>query len=548
MAESIDYRKVVKQKEEEQGDLTVRMDEDKDLLHLKEYAMMDAKGKAVPDIVNVTLNRPAVFAANVISALGSTTEQRTVETEDKNLDTDYIEDFQKAAMRSANDRLQLQGRLHINPFFDEQSCIRGRGCARVLFRIGEEGLLIPDITPWDTRYVTYEMGEAGLKWAAYKTKRTKDMIEAEYEYVIEGKTADVIDVWDMEHNEVWIGGEIVFQQPHPYGFTPVVYQIVPLGSMLADEDSLAHQGESIFFLIRHVIPELNRLVSIMQTLNLKSVKPPMVVKVKGSKKVEDPDALTAMATATSVEPDEKIEPINFGDAQRSAQLAYGMLDKAMQEGSLSSFDLGTFTQPMSAIALIEIGEGRDQIFLPRLRTKAWLNEALTEMFTQQVIMLGGTIELGTRGQKRQFQVSKLDGEYETTYQYFVKSPKIDAGRYSLAAAAGNLISERTKRETILQLEDPEGEERQLKYEEAELLSPAIKINRTIEALVEMGKSFEAELMSAEMGVNLEQMLSGETTQEVKPQKEKEPTQVAPMFSGGGATRPQPPPAEQRELE
>lgn len=541
------YFDLVKEKEGELSDLYKRMDNDKDLLHLKRYVMTDAKGRSIPDIVSITLNRPAVFAANVISALASTSEQRTVETEDKNLDVDYIEDFQKAAMRSANDRLQMQGRLHLNPFFDEQACIRGRGCARVLFRIGEEGLLIPDITPWDTRYVTYDMGEGGLKWAAYKTKRTKDMIEMEYDIVILEKAADVIDVWDEEHNEVWIAGKLEFQQPHTFGFTPVVYQIVPLGSMLADEDSLAHQGESIFFLIRHVIPELNRLASIMQTLNLKSVKPPMKVKVKGGKKVEDPDALTAMASATSIEPEEDIAPIDFGDAQRSAQLAYGMLDKAMQEGSLSSFDLGTFTQPMSAIALIEIGEGRDQIFLPRLKTKAWLNEALTEMFTQQVIMLGGTIELGTRGQKRQFQVSKLDAEYETTYQYFVKSPKIDAGRYSLAAAAGNLISEKTKRETILQLEDPEGEERQLKYEEAELLSPAIKINRTIEALVDLGKSFEAELMSAEMGVNLEQMLRGEVAQEVKPTKEKEPTQVAPMFGGGGATRPQPPPEEQREL-
>ena len=545
-----DYLTLVKQKEEELDDLYTRMDKDADLLHLKKYTMTDAKGRGVPDIVNVTLNRPAVFAANVISALGSTTEQRTVETEDKNLDVDYIEDFQKAAMRSANDRLQMQGRLHLNPLFLEQACIRGRGCARVLFRIGEEGLLIPDITPWDTRYVSYEMGVDGLKWAAYKTKRTKDMIEAEYGIVIGAKAADVIDIWDAEQNEVWIAGRLELSQAHPYEFTPVVYQVVPLGSMLADEDNIIYEGESIFFLIRQVIPELNRLASIMQTLNLKSVKPPMKVKVKGSKQVEDADALTAMSTATSIEPEEDIAPIDFGDAQRSAQLAYGMLDKAMQEGSLSSFDLGTFTQPMSAIALIEIGEGRDQVFLPRLQLKAWLNEALTEMFTQQVIMLGGTIELGTRGHKRDFQTSKLDGKYETTYQYFVKSPKIDAGRYSLAAAAGNLISERTKRETILQLEDPEGEERQLKYEEAELLSPAVKMNRIIKSLLDLNRedaTLEAELMSAEMGVNLEQMLRGEVGQEVKPKEEKEPTQVVPMFGGGGATRPQPPPAEQQEL-
>ena len=92
---------------------------------------------------------------------------------------------------------------------------------------------------------------------------------------------------------------------------------------------------------------------------------------------------------------------------------------------------------------------------------------------------------------------------------------------------------------------------ELKYEEAELLSPAVKMNRIIKSLLDLNRedaTLEAELMSAEMGVNLEQMLRGEVGQEVKPEREKEPTQVVPMFGGGeGAKRPQPPPTEQKEL-
>lgn len=535
------YSILVKQKEDEQSELYTRMNEDKDLLYLTKYIMKDADDKKVPDIVNVTLNRPALFMANVLSALGKTTEQIVVESEVKDFDTAYIEDFVRAGFGAANELRIRRGQPQLNPFFDEQACARGREAARVLFRM-ENGVLIPDITPWDTRYVTYEVGKEGLNWAAYKTERSRALIEAEYDIVVNSKAATVLDVWDAEHNEVWIGGAKRFEQEHTYGFTPIVIRVVTLGSMLADADSMAHQGESLFFLIRGVVPELNRLISIMQTLNLKTVKKPMKAKLRGKGPPPEYGDVTDMGTITRIEPDEDILPIDFGDAQRSANIAYGMLDKAIQEGSLSSFDLGTFTQPMSAIALIEIGEGRDQIFAPRLGARGMMNQQIADMFTEQVIQMGGNVELGTKGHKRSFSTSKLKGEYEVVFQYFIKSPRIDAGLYSLAAAAGNLIPDKAKREEILQREDPDGDVAQLRWEEAERLSPAIKMNRIVKSLVEQGEDLEAELLSAEMGMTLKQMLAGEVAQMPKPEEEDLPTQVVPML-GGRATMPKPPEEE-----
>lgn len=539
-----DYLTLVKQKEDELSELHTRMDEDKDLQYGKKYVMKDADNKhAIPDIVNVTLNRPALFMANVLSALGKTTEQIVVESEVKDFDTAYVEDFVRAGFATANEKLIKQGRPQINPFFDEQFCTRGRGAARVLFR-DEDGVLIPDITPWDSRYVTYEVGKDGLDWGAYKTRRSRAAIEAEYGISVEDKTGVVLDVWDAEHNEIWIDEKKEFEQGHKFGFTPIVIRVVTLGSMLADADALAHQGESLFFLIRGVVPELNRLLSIMQTLNLKTVKKPMKAKLKGKGQPPEYEDVTDMGTITRIEPDEDIAPIDFGDALRAANLAYGMLDKAIQEGSLSSFDLGTFTQPMSAVALIEIGEGRDQIFTPRLGARGMMNQQIADMFTEQVIQMGGNIELGTKGHKRSFSTSKLKGEYEVTFQYFVKSPRIDAGLYSLAAAAGNLIPDKAKREEILQREDPDGDVAQLRWEEAERLSPGIKMNRIVKSLAGQGEDLEAEILSAEMGMTLKQMLAGEVAQMPKPEEEDLPTQVVPMFGGGGATKPQPPPVEE----
>lgn len=537
-----DYFELVQQKEDERSELIARMEEDKDLLYLKKYIMTDVKNRAVKDIVNVTLNRPALFAANVMSALGKTTEQIVVDSEVKDFDAAEVEDFVRAGFAAANERLVKQGRPQLNPFLDEQFCIRGRGATLVVFQM-VNGVLIPDIIPWDSRYVTYEVGADGLEWAAYKTERSRAAIEAEYGISIKDKSGKVLNVWDMEHNEVWVAEERVVDQKHTFDFTPVVIRVVTLGSMLADADAMAHQGESLFFLIRGIIPELNRLVSIMQTLNLKTIKKPMKVKMKGKGEAPPYDEIADAGQTVRMEPDEDIAPIDFGDAQRSANIAYQMLDKAIQEGSLSSFDLGTFTQPMSAVALIEIGEGRDQIFAPRLGARGMMNQQIADMFTEQVIQMGGNIELGTKGHKRSFSTSKLKGEYEVVFQYFIKSPRIDAGLYSLAAAAGNLIPDKAKREEILQREDPDGDVAQLRWEEAERISPGIKINRIVKSLAEQGEDLEAEILSAEMGVSLKQMLAGEVGQVPKPEEEDLPTQVVPMFGGGKETMPKPPEEE-----
>ena len=512
----MNYSERVDEREKELNLLRVRQDADRDLLYLTRYVMKDAKNKAIADIINVTLPKLATFAKNVIAAMGSTSEQIIVESPNPSFDTYYVESFQKAFFKENDRGLRQRGMFPLNPFFDEQICIRGGMSARCVPQ-KVNGILIPNIHPWDFRFVTWENDADGLEYAAYgqNTLRSASLILAEYGVKIKGTYGQVLDVWDRTHNEVWIDGKIEREQRHNFGFTPVIIEIVPSGSMLQDTDAIAHHGESIFSLVRDVNPELNRLISILQTLNLKAVKPPMKVKKQGGGKAPQYEDITAMGSDTAMDINEDIAPIDYGDARRAAEMAYGILDKAMQEGSLNSFDMGTFDQSMSAIALIQIGEGRDQVFAPILNTKAYGNADLAEMFTKQVLQIGGEIEFGIDGRRSRWDTSKLKGEYITTYQYFPKSPKIEMARFSMAASVGNLISERDKRIEILQREDPEGDERQLRWEEAEMISPAIRMNRIIRGLADMAEKgdetteFEAELLSAEMGVSLQMMLQGQ---------------------------------------
>ncbi|KKM01728.1 hypothetical protein LCGC14_1791520, partial [marine sediment metagenome] len=370
-----DYPKLAKEKKEENDELLTRMQVDEDLLYLKQYIMLDKFRQPVPNIINVTLNRPAVFAANIISALGTTTETRTVTTDDENLDTTDIEDVQKAAFASANKRLNDNGKTDLNPFFDTQLCIRGRAAARCLFRMDGKDL-VPDIVPWDTRFMTYEIDSEGLKWAAYETTRSKTVIEAQYGITVTGKFGTVLDVWDKEHNEVWVNKTRVTlvkeqkkQEEHKYGFTPVVIEIVPLGygTILLSEDRIRFEGESIFFMMRSVVPELNRVITILQTLNMKSVLPPMKQKKRGGGKASKHAEITALGAVTAMEPDEDILPIDFGKAERAAAIALDMLETAEREASLSSADLGLIgSPPASGVRAIIAGENKDQVVRPRL--------------------------------------------------------------------------------------------------------------------------------------------------------------------------------------
>ena len=525
-----EYLKTVTDKEGELSDLYFRMDADKELVNLTKYIMQDVKGKQVPDIVNVTLNKPAVFTANVESALNNAVEQVSIISEDKKTDKDHIADCVRAGFASANTRLRIQGRFPLNPFIDQQMCRRGRGSARCLFQF-INGEMVANIIPWDTRYVAYDVGENGLSWASYRTTRSKSDIEKDYPTAnVTGKTAEVVDYWDTQVNAVYVEGNLILEQPHSFGYTPVCVQVVTLGSMLADAGVLKYQGESIFFLIRDCIPELNRVISMMQTLNMLAIKPPKGWASKDSQQ-EAPE-YNELMKAGSVTPHETgggPTNIDFGDLKNATIYAMNILDNAIKQGSLDIIDVGTLPGPMSAVALIQIGEGRDQVFLPRLAARGLLNQQIADMFLNQIVNSGQSkVLLGTKGRQRIYDVKKLQGEYEVEFNYFVKSPKIDIARYSMAQVAKQIgLPQEDIDRDVLQLEDPEGVARRRDWEMAEKLSHLVLTRRIIKSLSDMNDpdaSIDAELLAMDMGVQVDQVLSGNMTSLKQPVQPAAPQQ------------------------
>jgi len=541
-----DYPKLIKDRERELLGLYGRMDDDRKLLYLANYVMKDAKGKDVRDVVNVTLNKPSVFASNVISALNSTRQQVVVESDSSKVETADIEEFIQAAFDTANYARVNAGEAHLNFFADTQCCIRGRAARRVLFRI-EDGVLKSDIQSWDTRFVTYEQSDEGLAWAAYKSYRGKAQIEAEYGHVIPSQYGWVSDVWDSDHNEVWIGNDKVLEQEHFYGFCPVVLQIVGLGygNILMDDDRLKYEGESIFYMIRSLVPELNRWITILQTLNLKTIKPPIKQKKKGGGEPEEYEDLTGMGAVTAIEPEEDIARIDYGDAIRATQLVYQAIEKGLQEGSYTDIDIGNVKQPFSAVALITIGESKDQVYLPRLAARETLNQATADMFIRQVVQVAqqegmATVELGLPGHKRAFKVSDLEQEYQISFKSFLKSPKTDVARMAIAQQAQEFYDPMMILEDVLQVENPKEVMRKRYYYMAEKIDPNILRHRVIMNLLEMADEgdedaeIEAEIMAASMGVSIEQIKQGQIAPAAAPANGQNRQEgLLPLLGKGG---------------
>jgi len=530
--------------------LYTRMDADRRLLTSKFKLLAKDGIHEIPNTRPITLNDPNVFFANVVSRLSAAVEQRVVESDDEGFDTASVEEFLDAAFGAAGLRRATRGEPQINPYFDEQSCIRGRLGARCLFQMvkGAEGkdVLDADITPWDMRYVTYSQGVNGLAWGAYESWKTRGVVESEQWFndthrvktiSVKDKDNEVLDVWDTEHNEIWLNGSQVFEQAHDWGYTPVAVEIVPLGSMTADKDNQAQHGESLFFLIRDLVDELNELGTIAKTINFRSIEGALQEATKEGRTATPGkyDAVTKAGSVSAIDIGGGYSNMPIQDVMRAFGQLLSVVESRIQRGSLSSIDLGIMPgQPPSAIALIQISEGRDQVFLPRLGARGLLNQQLAFMIIDQVLKIGGSVELGAKGHKKAFQVSELDGDYDIVFKYFIKDTKVDAARYSIAGVAERYFDRRTVLSEVIQAEDPDGILLKKYRDEAEDISPIVKRTKIIKALYESGDpddEFYADQLALEAGMDVQRILAGEVPE--VPQKKAPASLPMPIFGATG---------------
>lgn len=359
-----------------------RMDDDRKLAILDPYQMKNLDGQITPDVINVTMNEAKVFLGRSAAIMNGANMQRIVfgnGLSDK--DTTTLEHFFHD-IYYLNDLMVANAfQTSLYGFLIEQILIRGAIAARVLMR--EDGdKFLPDISPIDTRWFSYENDSQGLIWGAPEVSRSKSQIERDYGIVIRNaKYAAVCDFWDDEVNEIYIATQIYKgggqtndpakhperQTKHGLGYPPLITMQSGAGlQSLMDIGGLKFKGESIFENNRGLIPELHRAASIFQTLTAMGFEGSYEYESDEGTEADTPKDFALRRKIIPVDKGGGFRIIQVNDVKNATRLFYNMLVGALQRGGLPNIDFGNLSFPLSAVAISKLTAAKDAIFIPRL--------------------------------------------------------------------------------------------------------------------------------------------------------------------------------------
>jgi len=531
------------------GNLFERMRSDADLFNLVKLRdhVLDVDGHEIANSVWLVLNDAADFAWRVESLLNSAVEQASVTCESKRFDTAYVENYIKAAYNAADELLSLKGQFPLNAFLDQQNCRRGSEAVFFNFHI-EKGQLIPTITPWDTGYLVAIHDGKGLSSTGYKCYRSKDQILSEYpDAVTFAKTKDIeaLNILTRDTSQLWVEGRQVRIIKNKLGYVPIVYRRVPMGSMLMDVDSLQYQGESIIFLIRDLLPELNRFVSIIQSLNLQEldhalqIKKPRDGMSPSSSQIPTVDEVTKPGTVNEVESPGGFEKMPIGELRAQAEILHKMIQDRVDK-VMNNFQ--AFPGPRTATEILALNQSQETTILPRLANRGLLKQDGAKMFIKQTIAeceKYGISEVELDGQN--WEIARLKGTYKIEFKYSFKDSRMDAARQSLGVGYRGTRPDSWILREVYMSDDPDAEERDLAIEKARRESPLVDLDWKITKLLEAADDGDpyAEGQAIQLAMQwipmarqaMEGLLTPAPKEEVKPQQSMVP--LLPTQGGGG---------------
>ena len=456
---------LIDDKIEEMKPILDRMDIDEKLYFLETYVMSDAKGKAIPDVSNVTLNDPLTYGTKAIAILGSYQRQTEIEGNDLNdRKTTKIEEYLADVDYMVDERLVKRGIISLDAFIDEQICIRGHIGARSCVRLDKEGKFIPDVLPLDTRYFPYDNDDKGMIWGTGIFTRSKGQIEREYEKELSSKpmglkkwSNEVRDFWDSTINRVFIIGQVIREIENTWGYPPFVRVACPSGSTLNTELALKHKGEGIFWANRDLFSKKNEIASLLNTLSIEAIFGGMqYASSKGEGASKPKETPYGPRKVIPVEKDGGFKPLPVNDIKNATRMLYTILETCLQKGSLTPLDYGTLTFPLSGVTVHSLIGAREDIFLPRLQAIALFRQALSKMMIDQTIKLGTTVYLGKEGKENEYTPQDLQGDYTIRYRFSLVTKEQTAADAALANSMKGTLSDDYIRRRIFRVDDPDG--------------------------------------------------------------------------------------------
>jgi hypothetical protein len=500
----MDTNAIIESRKMELADLYARMDVTKTYLDDTKYILKNYNDKTVDNVISVTMNVPKVFANNIISDLQEATKQIVVNgLSDKQ--NHIIEQFGDYAFAQADENLAHStgegGGLW--GWLCKHVCVRSLIGARWTTTF-DQGKYNIKVLPVDMRWCPFVFGSDGLSWAANLTFRNASEIQAEYRdrpgvdngklESLTGTNIEVRDYWDAQKNEIWVSGDMLLSQPNPYGSPPFVIILPSVGWGFRDQGYLKYEAEDIFYLIRDLIDELNRSVSIEQSLGMDILNPGMEQESSDGDLEADPTPKTG--EILKVKKGERHTPVPRGDMNRASLTAREDIIKAIQQGSYNDIDLGNVNQTVSAVWITQQTSIRKKFENPRLQALAMFHQLSHRLIIHQATRMIPSktlkIAVGRTGNRQTFNIQGFGSSdnYSIEYLYMTSSKTQEIANLVMAESARGLLPLSVILRDILLAEDPDGILRELEIEQARQADPAIGL-------------FEMALRYAEEAINLE---------------------------------------------
>ena len=168
------------------------------------------------------------------------------------------------------------------------------------------------------------------------------------------------------------------------------------GVSLQGADSLKNTWESIFAQIRKLLPEENRLATVLTNLTMMSFLGGYQLETDSEEQPDDP--LVGFMKVLPYKVGTKgYTPLQIQDIKQATRLQWSIISQMIQAASFSSLEYGNLTFPLPAVAISKLTAMKDQILIPRLNNLALYYRELFRMMIKQYINGGFAATLGEEG-------------------------------------------------------------------------------------------------------------------------------------------------------
>ena len=426
----------------------------------------------------------------------------------------------------------------------------------------------------------WSLGSEGLEWACYKVKKSKDLVESQYNIKLprnedydDEDWIDVYDYYDKEINTVVLSNGRVAKKATPHGADRVPVFLGPVGSApmiqaLNDitpiDDTIADYGESVYKHNRDNYEKNNQIMSIMLELTSRARRQGLKITSRDGMKTLDEDPYKE-GTEISLAQGENVEPLGLMEVARETGSFMGLISGEMQRGGVPHTLYGDIQFQLSGFAINTLRQGIDSLISPRI-------EALESAYTDFCMLICDqymsesfdSMELSGQDMNRQYfkekiSPSSIKGAGDIQITFVGQLPQDDLTKMNMAQIARDgeapLLPDIFIRDKILGLQDTDMIDDAIKEQTAERILPEAALWTLLQSAEDRGRPDLAQFYYGELitmmnekqtkRLQSEQQLQ-QAAQPPQPQQPQQPRGMDPRVMPNamtGAPPPQPTPPQ-----